>query len=373
MQNVTDILIIGAGIAGVSLAYELAEAGAGSVCVIETESVGAYHASGRSAAMYMASYGNDVVRALTRASHDFLSTPPEGFTSSPLLHSRPHMTIAREEDASALLSSIALHGWESIELSEACALMPLLDKDRLVAAAIDRHAADIDTDGLYQGYMRGAQRQGVKFLMKDQLVNANYKDGRWYVQLANSTVECAILICAAGAWVDDVAACCGVQPMGFLPLRRTAILVDPPADMNLASSPMVMTADETLYFKPDAGRLMVSPADEHLALPGDAQPEELDIAIAVDRLEQVTSLQIRRVPHQWAGLRTFSKDRSPVFGFDPEEPQFFWFAGQGGYGFQMAPAAAAMAAALILGKEVPSELLAHGVAAADVSPIRLRS
>ena len=180
------------------------------------------------------------------------------------------------------------------------------------------------------------------------------------------------MVNAAGAWADEIAGLAGVAPIGLQPMRRTAILVEPPPGAEIDDWPMVIDADESFYFKPDAGLLLVSPADETPMAPCDVQPDEWDVAVAVDRVETATTLKITRVKHRWAGLRSFVADRTPVAGYDPDAPGFFWLAGQGGYGIQTAPALSRLAAALVLDLPIPAGLVAHGVNAADLAPARLR-
>lgn len=344
MPATPHILIIGGGIAGASLAHEAAARN--RVTLIEAEKAAGRHATGRSAAMYLAGYGNRVVRALTAASRDFLHAPPSGFAEAPILRRRGLLTVAPADDAGRFARP-EYAGQERLAPEAAAALVPSIRRHAIVDARFDPDAADIDVDLLHQGYLRGARARGAVLMLGARAEAACADGSGWRVETTRGPVAADIVVNAAGAWADDVARMFGAPPLGLQARRRTAILVDPPAGGDVARWPMVMTAAETLYFKPDAGMLLISPADETPAPPADAQPEELDVAIAIDRFETLCDAPVRRVAHRWAGLRTFAPDRAPVIGRDPRVPGFFWFAGQGGYGLQIAPALAALGAALL--------------------------
>jgi D-arginine dehydrogenase len=227
-------------------------------------------------------------------------------------------------------------------------------------------------DGLHQGFLRAARAAGTRLATNSPVRSVERRDGLWRIGLPDGDVTAPVLINAAGAWADDVARACGVQPLGFQPLRRTALLVDGPAGVDVRAWPAVVDAEESFYFKPDAGKLLLSPADETPSEPGDAFPEELDIAIAVDRLQAALDIEVERVKHSWAGLRTFSPDRAPVVGFDAQAMNFFWCAGQGGYGIQSAPAMGRVVAALVRGENLPADALREGLKAEDLSPQRFK-
>lgn len=369
-----DFIIVGAGIAGASLAYQLAATG--KLCLIEGESRPGIHATGRSAALFAPSYGGSAIRAITCASRDFLNTPPAGFVNEPLLLDRGCLYIAREDQIATLhkmTEEVCASGGVMTLLSaaEANAIIPLLRDGYVAEAAMDLDAADIDVDALHQGFLRGAKAQGAELVTDSWVHTAHLAGGVWTVQLVDRTVSASILINAAGAWADDVAHLCGVSRRGLQPLRRTALLVDPPTDIDIRHWPAVLDPTENFYFKPDAGKLLLSPADETPVAPCDAHPEELDIAIAIDRVQQAINIEVRRVNHSWAGLRTFAPDRVPVIGYDAAFPGFFWCAGQGGYGIQTAPAMSRLAAALVRKEAVPIDIAARGVTAAELSPDRL--
>jgi D-arginine dehydrogenase len=368
-----DFIVIGAGIAGASVAYELARSG--RVCLIEGEDRPGIHATGRSAALFAPTYGGREIRALTRSSRAFFNHPPSGFGEHALLKQRGCLYPARSDQCERLglmVEDIRSSGGQVAMLSkeEALARVPLLRPDYLVMAALDSDAMDIDVDALEQGFLRGARAAGAVLITKNWVTQAQRRNGTWSIELTEGSVSAPIVINAAGAWADEVAAICGARPIGLQPLRRTALLIDAPAGVDIRHWPAVIDSDEQFYFKPDAGKLLLSPADETPDKPGDAHPEELDIAICVDRVQAALDIQVQRVSHSWAGLRTFSPDRTPVVGFDPDVAGLFWCAGQGGYGIQTAPAMARTAAALARRENLPADIAAEGLSAEDLSALR---
>jgi D-arginine dehydrogenase len=368
-----DFIVIGGGIAGASVAYELARSN--RVCLIEAEAQTGLHATGRSAALFAPTYGGREIRAVTRASRSFFDRPPPGFCEHSLLQPRGCLYIARSDQQPRLkqmVDGIRASGGNValLEAPDARTRVPLLRESYLAAAAFDGDAMDIDVHALQQGFLRGARAAGASVRTGSSVTTARRREGRWCVNLSEGSVSAPVLINAAGAWADEVARTCGARPIGFQALRRTALLVDPPAGVDIRRWPAVIDADEKFYFKPDAARLLLSPADETLEKPGDAQPDEFDIATGVDRVQAALDIEVRRVSHSWAGLRTFSPDRIPVVGFDTLVPGLFWCAGQGGYGIQTAPAMARTAAALAKGESVPDDVAAEGLSASDLSPRR---
>ena len=369
-----DYLICGSGVAGASMAFELAAHG--QVIVVEQEDRHGFHTTGRSAAIYIESYGAEPLRKLTAASRAFFDDPEPGFTDYPLLTPRGSMTIAGPDRLAALAEfarGLTASGTEFRELSgdEARALVPVLKPQACAAAVLEPNASDIDANGLHTGFLKLAKARGAEFRLDARLVRLERVGDGWRVELANGeVVEARVVVNAAGAWADQVAGLAGARQLGLAPLRRTIVLLDPPPGLPIAAWPAVVDVDEDFYFKPEAGLILASPADETPSEPVDAAPEELDIAICVDRIQTACDLPVRRVARSWAGLRTFAPDRVPVFGYDAEVPGFFWFAGQGGYGMQTAPAAARMGAALALGREVPSDIAERGLTAAELSPGR---
>ena len=363
--------------AGASLAYELSASL--RVVLLEMEAQPGYHATGRSAALYSAIYGNANVRALTRAGRGFLDQPPPGFAGQPLMTPRGALFFgdaqqqARLDDfygeVAPLDSSV-----RRLDGKEMRRRVPFLKPAFALGGVFEAGAMDMDVHALHQGYLRGARARGAQLLCGAGVTAAGYAQGAWRLTTRQGglavEVNAACLANAAGAWADELARLAGLSPLGIAPLRRTALVVetrDPPAS---GDWPLTIAADETVYFKPEAGRILVSPADETPTAPCDAQPDEYDIALAIDRFESVTELQVRKITGKWAGLRSFAPDRTPVIGFDARNANFFWFAGQGGYGIQTAPGNAQLARALICGEALPEALLAAGVAAEALSPAR---
>ncbi len=368
-----DFIVIGAGIAGAGIAYELAPHAA--VVVLESEAQPGFHSTGRSAALFSEIYGNATVRALSRASREFLHAPPEGFAPHPLLKPRGSLYLASEAERATFEELQAAADVQQltrrISSSEALQLVPILRPEWTQYALLEAGSHDVDVHALHQGYLRGMRARGAQLVTASPVTAIERQGGQWHVVANGQTYGAPVVIDAAGAWADEVAALAGVPRIGLEPRRRTALLVDPPSGVSVDAWPMVFDVADTFYFKPDAGKLLLSPADETPCAPGDAQPDDLDVAIAVDRVEQATTMSINHVRHRWAGLRSFVADRSPVIGFDPKATGFFWLAGQGGYGIQSAPGVSRLAAALALRAPVPDELEFVGIEAA-VAPARFR-
>ena len=368
-----DVIVIGAGIAGIGIAAQL---GSGvRVVVLEQEAQPGYHTTGRSAAVFAECYGGSTVRQLSRGSRPFFEQPPAGFAAHPLLVPRGFLFIARDDQREALEALASLPdmraGARRLTAAESCARMPLLRRDYVADALVDDGASDIDVHALLQGYVAMLRRHGGQIRGHAQVTAITQHAQAWTVQTAAQVYEAPLLVNAAGAWADAIAALAGVAPIGLRPLRRTAALVDVPAADGMAHWPLTIDIDETFYFKPDAGRLLISPGDETPSEPCDAMPDDMDLAIAVERIEAATTLDIRRMHSRWAGLRSFVADRSPVAGFASDADGFFWLAGQGGYGIQTAPALSRFAAARLLGRPTPPDLADLGLQADALSPARL--
>ena len=370
-----DIAVIGAGIAGASAASTLAHHR--SVLLLERESQPGYHTTGRSAATFVESYGPPAVRALTRASRAFYFAPPAGFSDHPLLAARGALTLARPGQEQQLEREFAglaptCPGLVRLSRAEAVALVPCLLPQQIACAMLDQHTMDIDVHALHQGYLRAMRKQGGVLRTSAQVVAAHRIDTDWEITLAGQPpVRAAVVVNAAGAWADEVGAQFGAQRIGLMPLRRTAFTFAPPQGVATAAWPAVFGVDESYYFKPEAGTLLGSPANADLVHPHDVVPEELDVATGIHNIEAVTTLQIRRPLRTWAGLRSFVPDGEMVIGWDQHRAGFFWIAGQGGYGIQSAPGAAALAAALLLGQPLPDSLRAQALDPAALSPLRL--
>jgi len=352
-----DIAVIGAGIAGASVAAELARTH--RVVVLEREDFPGYHSTGRSAALFSEIYGNAAVRALSRASRDFFYAPPQGFTGHPLVRKRGALHIASAQQLQSLENFAANADLASsirrVTREEALGACSILRPDYVAAGVIEDDAADVDVHALHQAYLSQFRARGGTLIVNAQARSFLHRTGEWHIETAAGLVRAPLVVNAAGAWADAVAKSAGAAPLFIQPCRRTAVLVELPPDMRGDAWPMVIDIDETFYMKPDAGLLLISPADESAVDPCDVQAEEIDVATAIDRIEHATSLQIRRVRKRWAGLRSFAPDRSPVIGFDAVLPGFFWLAGQGGYGIQTAPAVARLAASLLRDGAAPAE------------------
>jgi D-arginine dehydrogenase len=368
-----EVIVIGAGIAGASVAYELAVTR--RVLLLERESQPGYHTTGRSAALFTETYGNAVMRALTRASKSFLRQPPAGFAGTPLLTPRGTLLLAQEsqldrlrqvaDECAALVDNLAW--WSGDEVRRH---VPCFTAQQAAAGLLEPDAMDIDVHALHQGFLRGLRARGGTLVCNAEVRGLQQGGGGWRVATPAGEFEAALVVNAAGAWADEIGQVAGAGPVGLAPKRRTAITFDPPAGASIERWPAVIDVDEQWYFKPDAGRILASPADETPSPPCDAQPDEYDIAVLVDRLAQVSTLAVPRIHARWAGLRSFVADKTIVAGFDARAPAFFWLAGQGGYGIQTAPAVARAAAALINGTAIPADIAELGVDAAALSPTR---
>jgi D-arginine dehydrogenase len=348
----SDVLVLGAGIAGAAAGFFLASAGA-RVTVLEMEDAPGRHSTGRSAALFSEYFGSAPVRALTAASRRFLATPPDGFADAPLLGPRGVVTVAlpgedAEFEAALAAARTAPGGALEIAEADARALVPILRPGRYARAMHKPAAMDIDVAALHEAYLRRVRAEGRVLTLAR--VRALRHDGAgWTASTPAGDHTAPVLVNAAGAWADEVATLAGATPAGLVPRRRTACLVDPAADA--ATWPLLNDVPETFYCKPESGALLVCPADAEPDRPGDVRARDLDVAIGIDRLEQATTLSVRSVKHAWAGLRTSPPDDLPVIGADPVRPGLFWLAGLGGYGVQLSPAAGQLLAAAVLGTD----------------------
>ena len=375
MTEHCDFIIIGGGIAGASAGYALAEHG--RTTILEREDQLAYHSTGRSAAQFVELYGNHIIRSLVRLSKAFFLNPPEGFSNSEILLPRGALFIATETQRPQLRAFAEFAAEENVlveELSrdEVCQLVPIMRPDAFQLGLHEPESTDMDVHALHGGFLRGLRARGGRIITDAEVIGLSRDLGIWTaVTRGGNTYQAPIVVNAAGAWADLVAKMAGVHPLGLIPKRRTVMLFDPPAGQNIETWPLVIDIDEQWYFKPDAGRVLVSPADETPVEPCDVQPEEIDIANAVDRIERMTSMKIVRIEHQWSGLRTFAEDKTVVVGFAPDAEGFFWLAGQGGYGIETSPSLAAAAVSLIIDGVLPDRFSAFGLSPEDISPDRL--
>lgn len=354
----SDILVIGGGVAGLSAAAALSERA--KVTVLEREESIGFHSSGRSATMLHYALGNPLVRALTLASRPFFDQPPGDFTEVPLGRRMPVLVHAREDELAALDAlDAAIAPYATLERADETAMAKLCPVLRLgeggaVSGIIDRNGIRLDPHALLQGYARQLRRRGGALLTDTRVASIARKGEAWQVETKRGERYSApVLVNGAGAWTDQVAALAGVVPLGFEPKRRTIITFDGPEGVDTSGWPFVKTLGDELYFAPESGRLFASPMDEVPTDPCDAQPDEHEVALAAYRVEERTTMTVRRIVHKWAGLRTFAPDRVPVSGFARDCEGFFWLAGQGGFGLQTSPMMAAAAASLILGTPWP--------------------
>ncbi len=368
MTTTADFLIIGGGVAGLSAGAALAKHG--RVLLLEAEDSLGVHSSGRSATFSHFGIGGAAVRALTAHSRGFFLSPPDGFDA--LARISPALFIAntamrRQLDDLERITRSLTTACERLAPDDIARFCPAVRTapDAVVAGFVHLEGLRLEPHALLQGYARAIKAGGGQVVTGARI--AGVSPG-WRVETeAGERYEAPVLVNAAGAWADRIATMAGVKRLGLTPLRRTIIVFDPPAETDVRDWPFVKTAVDYLYFLPDSGRLLASPVDENPDEPGDAQPDEYDMAVAAHRLTEFTTLEVRRITHKWAGLRTFAADRVPVAGFAPDAPGFFWLAGQGGYGLQTAPAMAEIVEALVTGSDWPNV----GVAREEITPDRL--
>ncbi len=376
-RNRFDIIVIGAGIAGAGIAAELA--GRASVALVEMEPRPGYHTTGRSAALFAPIYGPAPIRALTRASEAFYLDPPEGFAEAPLLTPRGVLMVARADQMGVFepaFETLSAEGpLERMDGAGARAMFPPLREGYCEAAYFDEGCMDIDVHALHQGYLARFAAAGGRLLTKTEVTGLSRADGVWTATARGAELEAPLeaplVVNAAGAWADVVGRLAGAGEIGLVPKRRTALIVEAPEGVDLGSAPALIDIDERFYAKPEAGKLLISPANEDPEAPSDVQPDELDIAICVDRIERALDISVRRIDSRWAGLRSFVADKCPVVGFSAQAGGFFWLAGQGGYGIQSAPALSRLAAAHLLGEPTPQDILDEGLDPAALAPARL--
>jgi len=365
-----DIIVIGAGIAGASVAAHLAATR--RVAVLEMENRPGFHSTGRSAASYEPNYGPPAMLALTRASESFFREPPRGFAEAPLLTSRESLFLVTEGQEEACEKLIAKAN-ELGELSERAAreIFPVLRPGHAKRVLLDPNTGDLDVDLIHSGYLRLLRERGGQVFTDHEVKGLLHRDWKWQVATPHGIYTSPMIVNAAGAWADTIAKLGGVTPIGLQPKRRSIGVVPVTGHDDLEDWPLVTDAGETWYCKPQSGKLIVSSADATPVDPHDAYADDMAIATGIDRLMQATTLTVDRLHHSWGGLRSFVRDGQPVVGFAPDQEGFFWLAGQGGYGIQSSPALSETAASLILGTPLPDSVVAQGLDIKDISPRRL--
>jgi D-arginine dehydrogenase len=369
----TDFVVIGGGIAGVSAAAHLAPHG--SVTLLEMEQSLAFHTTGRSAALFVVNYGGEGSRPLALASQPFLENPPEGVADAPLLADRGALWIADESQLDHL-HKIAEDGRDSgagselVDAGEVLRLVPKMRPERVAGGLYEPGARDIDVAALHQAFVRLARRHGADIRLSAPVTGISSLGGGWRVSTPTGDIDCQAVINASGGWGDLVAGLASVEPIGLQPMRRTAFMV--PGDHSYSGWPMVVDVDHNFYFRPDGVQLLCSLAEENLSEPGDPSPAMEDVALAIQRINASTTLDIRAVNSQWTGLRTFAPDRDLVIGEDPSAPGFFWLVGQGGTGIMTSPAYGALLASLVIGAMLPEDLAQAGVDPGTTAPDRFR-
>lgn len=368
-----DFVVVGGGIAGVAAAAFLSEHG--SVHLFEMEASLAYHTSGRSAAMLVENYGSDGARPLVRAARPFLENPPPGSVDAPLLSPRAVVWVAPAERVPGLESRAGEARQrgarcELLSSREVIEMVPVMDPSWIGGGLYEPSGADIDVAALHQAFVRMARANHAVIETGAPVTSIRRDGGDWIIGSERSRVRCRAVVDAAGAWGDQIAEMAGVAPIGLQPMRRTAFMV--PGSERSSTWPMVVEAEEDFYFRPDGVQFLCSLAEEVPSAPMDARPRMEDVALAIERINEATTLDIRTVNSQWTGLRTFAPDRDLVIGEDPTAPGFHWLVGQGGIGIQTSPAYGALLAALVVGGPLPDGFTDFGVDPTRTSPARLR-
>jgi len=369
-----DVLVVGGGIAGASVGYFLSRRQ--RVLLIERESAFGYHSTGRSAAEWTAAHCSGVKRGLAFFGERFFDTPPEGFASVPLLRRRGNIVFCApggEATADAFYAEVSPHTprLRAITVAQALQIVPFLQPDAIARCYYEPDNAEIEVDALHQGFLRGIRHHGGETRVSTEFIAADWVGGAWRVRLGDDSLETPLIVNAAGAWADVVARRAGVAPLPIEPRRRTALTYAPGFDVRAV--PPVDELVSGFYFKASGNALMICAGDATPSPPCDAQPEELDIAVAVDYFERYTSLRISRLDSRWAGLRTFVRDEQPVAGFAVDAPGFFWLTGQGGAGIMTSPGLGQVASAMLEDRPLPVAAVDLGVTAAALSPARLRA
>ena len=370
----SDFLIIGSGMAGMSAAYRLSKYG--KVTVLEKESLLGYHTTGRSAAFFTENYGNKIIRSITKASRFFLENPPLCFKDNELMTKYGGSLFIANKSQSKIVDkelkyakSVSANVFE-IDKKSVLNMVPIIKEEYLDRAIHEPDSKVMDVDLIHQGFARGLKENNGKILFNEEAEEITKINGLWNVRTKNNKFISPILINAAGAWCDEVSILAGCKPLNLSPKRRTVIIFEDLSNLNTSQWPVVIDIEDNFYFKSEAGKILASPADETDSPPCDAQPEELDIAMTIDRLQNATNFNIKKINHKWAGLRSFFPDRTPIVGEDPLQSGFYWLAGQGGYGIQTSPGISKIIECLITGTKWPDYLSDNSITPETLSPKR---
>ena len=370
----TDFIIIGSGIAGMSAAFRLSNYG--KVLVLDKEAHLGFHTTGRSAAFFTENYGNDIIRSLTKASRNFLEKPPECFKTEPLMNLNGGSLFIANNLQNNIIDKELKYAQKTsakvfeISSKEALAIVPAIKESYIHRALHEPHSKVMDVDLIHQGFARGTKENGGTILFNQEVNSISKNNSIWEIKTQKDVFTAPIIINAAGAWCDEVAKLANCKPLGLKPKRRTVIIFENLKNYMIKNWPVVIDIEEKFYFKPEAGKFLASPADETDSPPCDAQPEEIDIALTVDRIQKSTNLKINKIDHKWAGLRSFFSDRTPIVGEDIHNTGFYWLAGQGGYGIQTSPAISKIIESLITGEKWPEKLNEFSITPETLSPLR---
>ncbi len=369
-----DFLIIGSGMAGMSAAFRLSKHG--KVIVLEKESMLGYHTTGRSAAFFTENYGNNIIRSITKASRYFLENPPSCFKNDQLMTQYGGSLFIANKNQSNLVDkeleyakSVSANVFE-IDKKEVMNMVPIIKEKYLDRALHEPDSKVMDVDLIHQGYARGLKDNDGKIIFNSEVSSISKHNNLWNVKTHNNEFTSPIIINAAGAWCDEIAILANCKPLNLSPKRRTVIIFEDTSNLNTSKWPVVIDIEDNFYFKPEAGKILASPADETDSPPCDSQPEEIDIAITIDRIEYATNFKVKKIDHKWAGLRSFFPDRTPVVGEDPDMTGFYWLAGQGGYGIQTSPGISKIIECLVTGKDWPYYLSNNSIMPETLSPKR---
>ena len=367
MKQQTDILVIGAGIAGAGVAAQLAKSR--RVIILDMEARPGYHSTGRSAAMFAMNYGNDPIKKPNRASWELFQNLPSAFFPHSVLSDRGVLYFANDASKSNLDELIAnADDLEFLSAAEAKKLVPIIDENECAGVGFERDAKDLDVASLHQGWLKEAKTSGAKVICDAGVTAAKYLDGVWQLETSKGVFEAPVVVNAAGAWADEVAQMFGVSPVGLVAKRRSIATLKSSHPEQSHKWPMLLSAVEDWYMKPDAGSFLVSPADEDPVPPHDVFVDDMVLAEGLFRFSEATTYEVTHVESSWAGLRVFTPDKTPVCGYESSVDGFFWLAGQGGYGIQTSPALSLLAAHMVL--EMPLPPFADQELINDLSPSR---